>query len=93
MGERGKGSEILEHSSFTNLTGSFRISTLVLNEAHIHNTVGNMYKQLNIYKYEAQKNYKCLILLLGLSNNVMDTEALTNVPVKGTDKNAFEAET
>ncbi len=65
----------------------------MVNEAHIHNTVGNMYKQLNIYKYEAEKNYKCLILLLGLSNNVIDTEALTSVPEKDTDKNAFEAET
>ena len=73
MGERGKGSEILEHSSFTNLTGSLRTSTLV---RHIYNPVGNMYKQLNIYKYEAEKNYKCLILLLGLSNNVIETEAL-----------------
>jgi hypothetical protein len=35
VGERGQGSEILEHSSFTNLIGSLRISTLVVNEAHI----------------------------------------------------------
>ncbi len=51
-GERGWGSEILEHSSVTNLTGSLRISTLV---RHIYNPVGNIYEQLNIYKYEAEK--------------------------------------